>query len=222
MTILYGGNQVDVFHIKRVPTSGENGDLSNYLLGISQQATTSTSTQILGHGYDFKTNTGYNRFIDTGINLNTTEEDSFEINIEFIPLDAATASGNGYAQYVFNPSYYKDGVWFQVYNNKACLRWWLNENNGRISMDFEDLVLNKPVTYNIRSTSEGILGTIIQEDRKTEQLSTYKAFTSTSTYRILGGISHDRSATGFYVKDKCWIKKNNEILWLLKDMIEGN
>lgn len=222
MTILYGGNQVDVFHIKRVPTSGENSDLSNYLLGIAQQATTSTAAQKVGCGFDFKTNTEYNRYIDTRVNLNTTEDDTFEINVEFIPLDGATSSTSGYAQYIFNPSHYKDGVWFQVYNNKACLRWWLNETSGRISMDFEDIELNKPITYNIKSTSEGILGTITQEDRKLEQLSTYKAFTSTSTYRILGGISHDMSATGFYVKDKCWIKKNDETLWNLKTAIEGN
>ena len=222
MTILHGNKQVDVFHVTRVSTPGESSDLSNYLLGISQSGTTSTSKQILGHGYDFKTNTQYNKFIDTSIKLNTAENETFEINVEFIPLDTATTNNSGYAQYVFNPSYYKDGVWFQVTNNKACLRWWINENNARISMDFQDIVLNKPITYNIKSTSEGILGTIIQEDRKLEELSTYKAFTSASTYRLLGGISHDRSATGFYVKDKCWIKKNNETLWNLKTAIEGN
>ena len=219
--IFYGGNQVDVFHVTRVPTSGESSDLSNYLLGISQQATTSTASQKVACGYDFKTGTRFDKFIDTGINLNTTENETFEINFEFIPLDQG-ASGSGNAHYIFNPSYYKSGVWFQCLNDYACIRWQINESSARLSFEMHDMKLNKPITFNVKSTEDGILGTITQGTNKAEQLVDYKAFTSASTYRLLGGISHDRSATGFYVKDKCWIKKNGETLWNLKTAIEGN
>lgn len=62
MTIMLGGSkQIDVFHVTR--QSGGGSDLSNYLLGISQQATTSTSSQKVGCGYDFKTNTGLKRMV---------------------------------------------------------------------------------------------------------------------------------------------------------------